>query len=331
MVYIHVVERKDWQMPVSSCCRKIDVCIGVHQNVGEAIQAIRQQHSKDPTISYFYVVDERKKLLGTVHPKDLLINELDTPISKVINTKIRMISESQKKGEALLLMQKYHLLALPVVRGGIFLGVVDIRDFFEETLEVSSAKRKLYSVMTMGFALEEKQLPTWKKYFTRAPWMLCNITGGIICAIIADIYEIVLLKAIVLAMFTPLVLSLSESIAMQSMTQCLYEMSKNSSFWKGASVYIAHESKLFASIAISCGIFIGLISLFWGDGIGPAVVIGASIMISVITSAILGIFIPLVLQGIRLDPRVASGPIALMVVDTITTTIYLSLAFWWLL
>jgi len=326
------MKRDDLEVAVSVRAKKVQPLLADNQSVGEAIAQIRKENLAGSGIYYFYVVDGVQRLLGCVGTRDLLISLDDMPIVNLINTKIRVVHSHHSMREAFLLMQKYHLLAIPVVEKGIFLGVIDIQDYFDEAVELDTYMKRDQVFQTLGFVVEEDDKQTTiKKYITRAPWMFCNMIGGLLCAVISNFYQDILLKAIVLAMFIPLVLSLSESISMQSMTQSMHEISKRANFWKKLGSYLSKESKIFIMIAISCGIIIGSLAILWGDGWGPALVIGAGIVISVIVSAIIGVLVPFFLKAVKLDPKIASGPIVLMLVDTITTAIYLSLACWWLL
>ena len=326
------MKKDDLDKPVSGRTRKVDALLSVHQTVDEAIHHIRRVHILDRNIYYFYVVDDHQRLLGFVSTRELLISSPDTPIATLLNTKIKSLQSHHTMREALLLMQKFHLLALPVVEEGRFIGVIDMQDYFEESIELDTSKKRDQVFQTLGFILDEdEKQSTMHKYFTRAPWMICNMVGGLLCAVISNFYQVILLKAIVLAMFIPLVLSVSESIAMQSMAQSMHEMGRHLQFWKRIGSYLGKESKLFILVAISCGAIVGSLAILWGDGWGPAAVIGSGITISVIVSAIIGVLVPLILKTVKLDPKIASGPIVLMLADTITTSIYLSLACWWLL
>ena len=328
------MKREILHLKAKESARQVKSLLSIHQTVKEAIDHIRNTQFIDQTVVYFYVVDESGHLLGVVKTRDLLTADPMTEIREITNAKIKLIDGSQTTYEALLLMQKYHLLAMPVVDNGRFVGVLDIQHYFDESLKLNSSKKRLEIFQTLGFLLEEgKKQTTWVKYRTRVPWILCNMIGGIVCAIISDFYEIVLLKVIILAMFIPLVLSLSESISMQSMTQSLHEIGRRNGFliMRETLKYIFHESKLFVLIALTCGSLVGFLSLLWGDGWGPAFTIAASIMISVVVTAIIGSLVPLTLHFFKLDPKIAAGPVVLMCADIITTLIYLSLAFWWLL
>ena len=84
-------------------------------------------------------------------------------------------------------------------------------------------------------------------------------------------------------------------------------------------------------IAVSCGLLVGSVSLFWGDGFIASLTICIGILLGVTTSISFGIMMPIILHTTKLDPKVASGPVVLMFADVITTLIYLSIASWWLL
>jgi len=73
-----------------------------------------------------------------------------------------------------------------------------------------------------------------------------------------------------------------------------------------------------------------LASSFWGQGFLPAAVIGFSIFLAAMSSATLGVVLPTLLHVLRLDPKVAAGPVVLMLGDIITTAVYLGVGTWWL-
>jgi magnesium transporter len=164
------------------------------------------------------------------------------------------------------------------------------------------------------------------------PWLVFNIIGGVICATISDHFEAVLSGFLVLAFFIPLVLGLSESVSMQAMSLSVYALQGNSRHvFKNLFIRGFHEIKISSILAFTCGLTVGLCSLFFYSGYHAAFSIGISILISISFSALFGALFPIILHGLRLDPRVASGPIVLMAADVLTTSVYLGLSTWLLL
>lgn len=311
--------------------RKAHNIVELNQTIGQAIDGIRNTIDENEK-PYYFVLDTKGHLIGLVNVRELLVHDPTAPLREIVKTKVHLVQHEQSMFEALAIMQKFHLLAIPVLKHGMFLGVIDLQEYFEDDLEISSKRKRLQIFQMIGIAVEEGPTKSlWSKYIHRMPWVFCNMIGGILCAIISDIYEVILLHVILLAMFIPLVLSLSESISMQAMTMSIYLMTNKKHGWGKVFYYTLLESRLFFLISITASVIVGLISLFWGGGFGPAWIICLSIFLSINVTAIIGAIVPIILHRWRLDPKVASGPIVLMFTDVITTLIYLSLGFYFLL
>ncbi|MCH9621391.1 MAG: Magnesium transporter MgtE [Chlamydiia bacterium] len=325
------MKRKHLDHQIENYLRNTQNILELDQSIAEAITSIREK-DYDQKKPYFYVLDDKSHLIGIVSIKTLLNFSPEAPLKDAIKTNVHITHSEQSMFEALALMQKFHLLSLPVIKQGAFVGVIEIQEFFEEELEITSKRKRLQIFQMLGILVEEGPTKSiWRKYIHRMPWVFCNMLGGILCAVISDFYEVVLVHVIVLAMFIPLVLSLSESISMQAMTVSIYLMTHKRQKWRKIFRYTFREIGLYVLIALTASLSVGLLSLLWREGIGPSFIICVSIFISIIVTAILGAMIPIILYRWKLDPRVASGPIVLMFADVITTMIYLSLAFWLLL
>jgi magnesium transporter len=325
------MNKKHLEHLTSNYVRKAYNLLELDQTINSAIEFIRNQEGSELN-PFYYVLDGSCHLIGLVSVRSLLLKDPNSPLKEVIKTNIHVVQDKQPMFDALTLMQKFHLTSIPVLKNGKFQGLIQLQDFFEDELEISSKRKRLQIFQMIGILIEEGPIKSlWKKYLHRMPWLFCNMLGGIICAVISEFYEVVLLHVIILAMFIPLVLSLSESISMQAMTLSICLMTHKKHRWSKVFSYILSELRLFFLIALTASIFVGLLSLLWGDGIGPSFIIFISIFISIILSAIFGSLVPIVMHRWKLDPKVASGPIVLMLADVITTLIYLRLAFWLLM
>ncbi len=312
---------KDFVLPIRTVLQ-------IDQTVEEAANTIRS-HGIAEKIFYFYVVDQQRRLKGVVSARHLLLSPPNHRIESIMENAVVSIPASQTLRQAMEKLSTHHLLALPVVdEEGLLLGIVDIQLYLEEAIDMSKARSSNADVFQiLGFKIEEgKTRSVWSTYKNRMPWLFCNMLGGIACAIISHHYALVLGEVLLLAFFIPLVLTLSESISMQSMTNSLHLLQRDKATFRTILQRMALEWKLVSPIALTCGAIIGAVSLFWGDGLPPAFVIGVGILISVTLSGTIGAIIPLCLHAAKLDPRVAAGPVVLMAVDIITTAIYLSIA-----
>jgi magnesium transporter len=319
------MEKKHLNHLTSNYVRNANNILQLDQTINSAIEFIRSQKEKQVS-SFYYVLDKNKHLIGVVSARSLLQQNPKSLLKDIVKTNVHVIQDKQPMIDALAIMQKFHLLSIPILKNGKFQGVVELQDFFEDELEVSSKRKRLQVFQMLGILVEEGPTKSlWKKYIHRMPWLFCNMFSGIVCAVISQVYEVVLLNVIILAMFTPLVLALSESISMQAMTVSNYLMTHKKHSFSKVFLYLITEVRLFFLIALTSSVFVGLLSLLWGDGIGPSLIIFISIFISVIVTAIFGAVVPIVMHRWKLDPKVASGPIVLMIADVITMLIYLTL------
>ena len=317
------------QKPVYEVLRPVTCLVNVHQTVQEALLSLKDKHI-DEKIIYFYVIDENEKLVGVVSTRALLLSDSNTLISDIMQWNVVRIFSRQNLQVALEIFAKHNLLALPVVDDdGRLIGAIDVNMYMEESFDILNAQHRRDVFQFIGLSLEERS--SVKSYFFRMPWLLCNMLGGFICALISNLHELVLTRVILLAMFIPLVLSLSESVSMQSMTNSLQFLKRQTVTWRYSFLKAIKEWKTVGMVSITSGILVGLFSLLFQDGIGPSLIIGISITFSIFISASFGILIPIVLHKTKLDPKVASGPVVLMSADVLTTALYLTLANWWLL
>lgn len=322
----------DLSHPVGQFVSAVHTTLHEDQTIDEALVSLR--HRKiDEKIIYFYVVNKEGHLKGIVSTRQLLLSSRHQTIKEIMIHDVVSLKENQTLQEAMELLAKHRLLALPVVDDKKrLLGVIDVDIYLEESVDVANARHSSDVFQILGLTLEMgRQKSPWKNYKIRMPWILCNMAGGIACAAISFFFKAVLAKVILLAMFIPLILTLSESISMQSMTQSLHLVRQPNFSTRKIFRRILLEGKMVILLALTCGISVGLISLLWGGGIAPSVVIASSLFIAISVSASAGASVPLILYARSLDPKVASGPVVLMFADVITTTIYLSLASWLLL
>lgn len=316
--------RGDLNKPVKELYHVVDSVVYSDQSIEAALEELRKKQMEQKII-YFYVVDRENKLLGVIPTRKLLLENPKHIIRDIMEFSVVRLTENQTTQEAMELFAKHKLLSLPVVSiSGVLLGVIDVNFYFEESVDVASLQHKQDIFQFIGLSLEEgKRRSLWKNYSLRMPWIFCNIFGGLVCALISHFNAMVLTNTVLIAIFIPLVLTLSESVAMQAMTQTLHFVKMSVRYGRKRAW---REWKTVAFMALSAAIIVGVISLLWEGGKLPSFTIALGILLSITISASFAIILPLILHRNNLDPKVASGPVVLMLTDILTTTIYLSLA-----
>lgn len=313
--------------PVAKHVTKVDTTVHAEMTIAEAISELRTRNIAHH-ITYFYVIDTDDKLVGVVSSRSLLLADPATKISSEMDSRILSLKSTLTLEDALEYFAMYRLLAFPVVdEDDKLLGVIDVQLYADEVYDLAQSQRMVDLYQIVGLSVERARLPnTLGGYRLRMPWLLCNMGGGMACAVIAGLFSMTLETVIVLALFIPLVLTLSESISMQSMTLSLPFLHRAEVSMSAVRSRLRIEWQTAALLGVTSGVIVGSISLFWGGGWMTAFVIALSILGSMVASAIAGLSIPLLLHAFKLDPKIAAGPVVLTCADVMTTTTYLGLA-----
>jgi len=136
----------------------------------------------------------------------------------------------------------------------------------------------------------------------------------------------VLNQVIVLAMFIPVVLSLAESVSIQSLTLAIQLHDTGRFQWGSVLGRLRREAMIGLLLGLACGGLVGMAAIVWRPAALIALVITVSIALSIMTATVFGLSVPVALRAARHDPRVASGPIALAMTDVATLIYYLGFA-----
>lgn len=294
------------------------------QTVGDALQALRDRGS-DHDIVYIYVVDDDGRLTGVVPTRALLASHLERPLGEIMQEDVVAIPEWATVLVAAEYFVSQRFLAFPVVSaGGELVGQVDVKVFTDEV--VGHAKRSFDDIFQIIGVHATQGRTVWLAFRDRFPWLLTNVTGGLLCAVLVSQYEHLLDAAVVLAVFLPMVLALAESVSMQSATLTLHGLHSGGVTWRLLGPGMRREFGVASLLGLGCGSIVGGISWAWKGNSDLALALGGAIACSMATAAILGLLLPTLLHAAKLDPKIAAGPIVLAVADVCALLIYFNLA-----
>ncbi|QDU34157.1 Magnesium transporter MgtE [Poriferisphaera corsica] len=315
--------------PISTYMHEPQTVVCANETVRDAIQTLRQS-KVEQTITYLYVVDnhEKSRLVGVLPTRRLLLADSDdTLLGDIMLTDVQQLDENTTMGEALRMFDAHKYLALPVINhNGRLLGVIDVGVFMDEVGDLDHMERLQESFQIIGMRVQQvEQGNALRGYALRMPWLFVNIAGGLICAAIATAFSEVLDKVVVLAAFIPLVLALNESISIQSLSISLQQIGTMRETIQRLIREFIKESKTAAMLALTSCLVVGIASIFWPGNHWPPIVIAFSILLSMVVTALYGLLIPKLLHALNLDPKVAAGPVVLMMADVTTLIVYLGI------
>jgi magnesium transporter len=233
----------------------------------------------------------------------------------------------------------YKFFAFPVVDSARrVVGVVDVSLFAEEMLEMGDGKEQLPTATVpgddvfeaLGFRLAQiRGASPWRVFRYRFPWLLATVGAGTACAFLAGAFEATLAGSLVIAFFLTMVLGLNESVSMQSMTLTIQALRVNTLTRRWFLDNLRREIVTALLLGVACGLLVSAIVWFWRRDVNGAVVVGGGIAASLVTACLFGFSVPSLLHWLKLDPKIAAGPVTLAVTDFFALAFYFSLA--WLL
>lgn len=293
------------------------------RTIAQALESIRASADAG-TIHYFYVVDDGGRLVGVVPSRRLLTAAPEKIVREVMVDNVVAIPD----WATVLIASEYfatrRLLAFPVVNtSGQLLGVVDVSLFTDEVIDL--AKRTYDDIFQLIGVHGTAQQSPWFAFRDRFPWLLCNIGGGLIAALIASRFEHLLERAVVLSLFIPIVLALGESVSMQALTLTLQGLTDGPIVWKRLCQSLWKEFRTATLLGLGCAMVVALVVLVWRREAMVAVSIFLSITLSMIVACLLGVAIPAVLRAAKADPGIAAGPVVLAAADIVTLLLYFGL------
>jgi magnesium transporter len=315
--------------PVLPLARKDFPELRVDYTAQQALDSIRRLGIGEKVV-YFYVIDDRGRLVGVLPTRRLLTSSVDQKLSEIMIRNVVALPHTATILDACELFVMHRLLAFPVVDGERhMIGVIDVNVFTQEVLDIGERDQTDEVFEALGFRVSQVRAATpWRAFRLRFPWLLTTIGSGTACALLASAFQLTLERSLVLAFFITLVLALGESVSIQSMALSVQALRavKPSLGWFARAV--RHEAATALLLGLSCGAVVALIVFLWrGAGI-TALVIGGSVTCSLVGACLFGLCVPALLHWLRLDPKIAAGPVTLAVTDVFTLLSYFGLAAW---
>lgn len=324
-------EKHKYHLPVTEFARKDFKSLNKNLTVDEALRKIREEGIGE-RIVYFYVVDDEEKLVGVLPTRRILTASLEKKIEEIMVDRVAALPNSATVYDACEFFVTYKFLAFPVINEERkLIGIVDVNLFTEELLSLDpdvDERQKFDDVFeTIGFNINEiKNASPVKAWKIRLPWLLATVTSGTICAIFAGMFEATLAESLVIAFFLTLVLGLGESVSIQSMTLAVQALHLAQPNLKWYLKNLWKESQTAFMLGLSCGIIVSFIILVWKNAVISGITIGLSIVFVEMMAAFWGLSVPSLLHKIKLDPKIAAGPITLALTDICTILLYFGLA-----
>lgn len=303
----------------------------MNTTLGEVATQIRDNPGIELTRRIFVLNDEGE-LIGYVPARNIIVNPHYLPLRQVMRPILHQITPDTPRDDAVDLVRRYEIPALPVVdKDNHLLGVITYEDVVEAMEDIADE-----TIASIGGTAEDvsEHEPILKRVFWRAPWLVVTLCAGLFTATAMAHFHDKIWFAFV-PLFVPLITGMSGNVGIQCSTILVRGMSTGELSPGTTRLAIRNELSIGLLIGslfgIACGIVVYSLNHLGFNQVTPdSFALGATVAFGVLgacmTATVLGTFSPFFFARFRIDPAVASGPIVTAFNDVLSTLMFFLVA-----
>lgn len=301
------------------------VWIRKNYTVQEAIDKLRSFAHIADSIYYLYVIDQERRLVGALSIRDLLMFPQDTKVEEIMFERVISVPVTMDQEEAARVIERYNFISVPVVdEDEQLIGIIthdDILDVLREEHEedisrLSGAGKGSININTGVFESAVK----------RIPWLVGLLFIGLISASILSSFSDTIDRVVALTFFMPMIAGMTGNTGTQSLAVVIRGLASRDLDRNEIFQLVRREFGVSLMIGVVCGFLIAAIAFFWQGNFYLGIVVGSSLVMTLIIGTLAGTLIPLILHAFRVDPAVASGPLITTINDIFSLLVYFGTA-----
>ena len=311
------------------------VVIAADLTVGEVLERIRILAQEAESVTYAYLSDRASgKLVGVLSLRELVLNRAERKASEVMNAEVVTVPALSDQEEVAKLIAKYDFTAVPVVdEQGRLLGIITVDDLVDVVVQEGTEDiHKLGGLETLNAPYLDVGL--FQMLRKRGGWLAVLFLGQMLTATAMGHYSEEIGKAVILALFVPLIISSGGNSGSQATTLVIRAMALGE-VKLGDWIRVVRRE---AVAGLALGVFLGLIGLLriavWHFGFGAydehwlllGVTVGLSVAGVVLWGTLAGSMLPFLMRRVGFDPASASAPFVATLVDVVGVLIYFQVA-----
>ena len=296
--------------------------IRVNENwsVAQCQTAIRNQAKEIESIYTVFVEDDKRKLKGYIPLTSLILTEPEIKIHEIYNESVVSVIGNTPAEEVASVMQKYDLVALPVVnKEDILIGRITIDDVVDFIKGEAEEDYQLASGIAEDVGYADR---VWVLSRARLPWLLLGLLGGVSSAKVISLNEGALEIYPQMAFFIPLIAAMGGNAGIQSSAIIVQGLASNTLLSSSYFAKILKELAVSLMNGLLCAAVLLGYSLLVNQGLQLALTVSLSLFVVIITASLLGVSIPLLMERLNIDPALATGPFITTTNDLIGLGIY---------
>ncbi len=293
--------------------------------VKAALEKLKSQAFNRETIYYIYVVDNKRKLIGFVSLRDLLVEPSGSKIENVMHKNVISARVDEDKEIVAKRISDYDFLAIPIVdEGDRLIGIVTVDDVVDVVIEEST--EDIYKYGAVGEYMDYMKSNMFQMAQQRVVWLLILIFVGFIAAWVIETNSMQLKTVVALSFFIPLLLGAGGNAGTQSSTVIIRGMATGGIKITDLIVIMKRELGVGVIIGTFLAGVVSLGALLFNQDPRVGVTVGLAMIVTVTLATTLGAFLPILFKRLKLDPALMSGPFITSIVDIVSLLVYFRIA-----
>jgi magnesium transporter len=298
--------------------------VGPEMTLGECIQSLREAGDEVDDLQTVFVVDAAGRLMGYVPLEALILRAAETPVREVMRGDVSFVYTYEDREVAAARAQRSNLPALPVIDNrGVLRGQITharLREIAEE--EASEDMLRL-----AGVSGDESVFTSFGVSLRRRlPWLYVNLGTAILAAWVVSFFEATIQQVAVLAALQTIVAGQGGNAGVQTLTLIVRSLALDDLDWRNSRRAFFKELGLGFVNGLAVGAGIGLLVWWWRGNGWLGLVIALAMWLNLITAAVAGFTVPVVLRALKRDPAQASGVFVTTATDACGFFFFLGLA-----
>ncbi|MGO4573671.1 magnesium transporter [Microvirga sp. 2TAF3] len=295
--------------------------------VGQTIDFMRDTADLPETFYEIFVIDPAGHLLGAVALDRLLRSKRPVTIQEIMDDEPDRVEATQHQEEVARLFERYNLVSAAVVdEANRLVGVMMVDDIVDVLEEEADADIKALGGVNSEEELSDTVLYTQRSRF---PWLFANMCTALVAANVIGLFEESLERMVALAILMPIVASMGGNAGTQTMTVAVRALATRELGRANAWRIIRREAVVGLLNGVVFALIMGMIAAIWFQTAQIGFVIGLAMISVLLFAALGGIFVPLALDRLGVDPAVSSGPFVTSITDIVGFFSFLGIATLW--
>jgi magnesium transporter len=290
----------------------------------QAVSQLRARVGIQRAPSNIFVIDDEHKLLGVIRMRDMLIADENTRLKELMNPDVFTVNPFDEKAEAFRILSGKGFTSLPVVDSqGHLLGVVRATNLLEQAQETATRDmQKLF-----GAGKDERTFsPIGFSLRKRLPWLHVNLATAFLAASVVALFEGVIAKITILAVYLPVVAGQGGNAGAQSLALVMRGLVMREIPSPYIKRMLLKESIIGSVNGLVIGVVTAAIAWMWNGNIFLGLVIGLAMIINLAVAGLAGAAIPITMKRLGLDPAQSSSIVLTTITDVVGFFAFLSIA-----